>query len=262
MDCRPAGQRGPGRSRSRSSTCRRRRVATALPVTSAAPFEEMSISRNGSAFVSCSSSRKMWKLTQLTVRPCGVNMVDTVDNTPGGLIMSSPTAGQQRSDANARTEAILEAVRRELAEVPAADLESVKDAAALGSRMVAMVPRSTGGPLGRIIGPVYSTNALTKMWNITRQGVNKRVKEGRLLTLYVQGKNLFPTFQFDGKRVREDVLHIVDLLRASSDPFTIAQWLRTPLVEAEGRTPLELLDAGESAQAENLAKRSASRWSA
>src|SRR5699024_8163043 len=98
----------------------------------------------------------------------------------------------------------------------AADLESVKDAAALGSRMVAMVPRSTGGPLGRIIGPVYSTNALTKMWNITRQGVNKRVKEGRLLTLYVQGKNLFPTFQFDGKRVREDVLHIVDLLRASS----------------------------------------------
>ncbi|WP_152349027.1 hypothetical protein [Brevibacterium sp. CFH 10365] len=161
-----------------------------------------------------------------------------------------------------RADEILEAVRRELAEVPAADLENVKDAAALGSRMVAMVPRNTGGPLGRIIGPVYSTNALTTMWGITRQGVSKRANEGRLFALYVQGKNLFPVFQFDGKRVREDVLHIVSLLRASADPFTIAQWLRTPLLEAEDRTPLELLDTGDGVLAENLAKRSASRWSA
>ena len=67
--------------------------------------------------------------------------------------MNSPTAEQQRRDANSRAEEILEVVRRELAEVPAADLEIVKDAAALGSKMVALVPRSTGGPVGRIIGP-------------------------------------------------------------------------------------------------------------
>lgn len=176
--------------------------------------------------------------------------------------MNSPTAEQQRRDANSRAEEILEVVRRELAEVPAADLEIVKDAAALGSKMVALVPRSTGGPVGRIIGPVYSTSALTTMWGITRQAVSKRAFEGHLFALNVQRRNLFPAFQFDGKRVREDVLHIVSLLRPSADPFNIAQWLRTPLTEAEGRTPLELLDAGEGPQVENLAKRNAARWSA
>lgn len=176
--------------------------------------------------------------------------------------MNSPTAEQQRRDADRRADEILESVRRELALVPAADLENVKDAAALGSRMVAMVPRSAGGPLGRIIGPVYSANALTKLWGITRQGVNKRLKAGQLFGLPVQGKSLFPVFQFDGKRVRKDVLNIVGILRASADPFTIAQWLRTPVSSAEDRTPLELLDAGENDLVENLAKRNAARWSA
>lgn len=176
--------------------------------------------------------------------------------------MNSPTAEQQRRDADRRADEILESVRRRLSEVPAADLGNVKDAKALGSRMVAMVPRSTGGPFGRIVGPVYSTNALTTMWGITRQGVSKRVSDGRLFALHVQGRNLFPAFQFDGKRIRKDVMSVVDLLRASSDPFTIAQWIRTPLADADDRTPLELLDAGESALVENLAKRNASRWSA
>ena len=161
-----------------------------------------------------------------------------------------------------RAEEILEAVPRELAEVPAADLENVRDAAALGSKMVAMVPRSTEGPLGRIIGPVYSTKALTAMWGITRQAVSKKAFEGRVFALKAHRRNLFPEFQFDGKRVREDVLQTVSLLRPSVDPFSIAQSLRTPLTAAECRTPLELLDSGEGHQVENRAKRNAARLSA
>src|SRR5699024_10597236 len=68
----------------------------------------------------------------------------------------------------------------------------------------------------------------------------------RLFALHVQNGKLYPAFQLDGTQVREDVLCLVGILRASADPFTIAQWLRTPLVEAEDRTPLELLDTGES----------------
>lgn len=128
--------------------------------------------------------------------------------------------------------------------------------------MVAMVPRSTGGPLGRIIGPVYSTRSLMAMWDITRAAVSKKVAEANLFALKVQGQNLFPAFQFDGNLVRRDVLHLVNLLRGSADAFAIAQWLRTPLNEAADRTPLELLDSGEGDLAEEMAKRSASRWSA
>lgn len=114
-----------------------------------------------------------------------------------------------------------------------------------------------------VIGPVYSTRALMTMWGVSRSTVNKRVKEGQLLTLKVQGKNLFPAFQFTDQQVRPDVLKIVDELRSVADPFTIAQWLRTPMAEdPKARTPLSALDAGRRQVALKAARRAAVRWSA
>lgn len=156
-------------------------------------------------------------------------------------------------------EELLANVKKELHNVPDADLEDV-DAAAVGARMVAVVPRKAGR-LGTIVGPLYSTKALMSMWDVSRAAVSKKVVEGKLLTLKVKGENLFPVFQFDGTKVRDDVLELVRILDSAVDPFTIAQWMRTPLEELGHSTPLEALDARKTTDAMRAAEQAAARWS-
>lgn len=153
---------------------------------------------------------------------------------------------------------ITEAIRRQLNDVPDSDIAKVEDTERLASRMVAMVPRVTN--FAELIGPVYSTKALMKMWGMTRAGVSKRVSDGKLLALKVEGENLFPLFQFSGDEIRDDVLALARILRPEVDPFTIAQWLLTPLSEFDGRTTMQLLDEGNRNWAEQAAKRAARRW--
>lgn len=153
---------------------------------------------------------------------------------------------------------IAEAFRRQLNDVPDSDIENVQDTEGLASRMASMVPRATN--FADLVGPVYSTKALTKMWGITRAAVSKKAATGKLLALKVEGENLFPLFQFKGAEIRDDVITLVHILRAEVDPFTIAQWLLAPLEECGGRTAIELLDAGERDAAETAANRAARRW--
>lgn len=113
-----------------------------------------------------------------------------------------------------------------------------------------------------IIGPVYSTRALMNVLGLSRSTVSKKVKEGRILAIKVQGRNLFPVFQFDNDQVRSDVLKVVDELRECADPFTIALWLQTPIADdPKVRTPLAALNAGRHRVALHAARRAAARWS-
>lgn len=114
-----------------------------------------------------------------------------------------------------------------------------------------------------VIGPVYSTRALMTMWGVSRSTVSKKAREGRVLAIKVQGRNLFPEFQFDDGQVRPDVMKIVDELRECADPFTIALWLQTPMADdPKTRSPLVALNAGRHRVALNAARRAAARWSA
>lgn len=157
-------------------------------------------------------------------------------------------------------EAILADIGRRLAAVPDELLDAVTDPAVVGERMMDAIPQGPG-VFGRLIGPVYSTRALTAMWGITRAAVSKRVRDGRLLALKVEGENLFPLFQFDGTRIRGDVIDLVNQLKPVTDPFTIAQWLRTPLSDHDGLTAIELLDSDPDT-ARTAAEHAAARWSA
>ena len=157
-------------------------------------------------------------------------------------------------------EAILADIGRRLAAVPDELLDAVPDPAVVGERMMNVLPHGPGA-FGRLIGPVYSTKALTTMWRITRAGVSKRVRDGRVLALKVEGENLFPLFQFDGTRIRGDVIDLVNQLKPVTDPFTIAQWLRTPLSDHDGLTAIELLDSDPDT-ARTAAEHAAARWSA
>lgn len=167
--------------------------------------------------------------------------------------------------AAATREAILQAVRARLEALPDTQLAAVADPASVGTRMAQVIPAAPGpGQYGRIIGPVYSTQALVALWDVTREAVSKKARGGRLLALKVEGANLFPLFQFheDGE-VRDDVMDVVGILRGPVDPFTIAQWLRTPQVDdPNGRTPLELLDAGRVEDVHAAARAAATRWAA
>ncbi|MGO1264943.1 hypothetical protein [Microbacterium sp.] len=165
---------------------------------------------------------------------------------------ASPTRDEMRDD-------IADEVRRRLNEVSDSDIAEVDDAGKLASSMMALVPRAT--TFGELIGPVYSTKALSAMWGgMSRAGVSKRVSEGKLLALKVERENLFPLFQFQGTEIREDVIALVRILRPEADPFTIAQWLVAPLEDCGGRSAIELLDAGDRASADKAAKKAARRW--
>nr|WP_245579870.1 hypothetical protein [Brevibacterium album] len=128
---------------------------------------------------------------------------------------------------------IISDVTRHLKDVPDSALEALEHPEQLGEKMVALVPR-TPGAYGRIIGPVYSTRALEAMWGMTRAAISQKVRTGKLLALKVKGRSLFPVFQFDGERVRADVIEIVQELEGAVDAFTIAQWMRSPLSEHGG----------------------------
>lgn len=121
-------------------------------------------------------------------------------------------------------------------------------------------PHVADGQFGRIIGPVYSTQALMLMWQIDVVDVARLSANDDLLALKVQGEYLCPLFQFDGSAVRADIMAIVKILRSSADPFTIAQWLRIPIVEAGCQTPIDMLDSGERTAVELLAMGNANRW--
>lgn len=163
--------------------------------------------------------------------------------------------------ANDPREAILHRVRAHLQAMPDDQVEAVVDPESVATRMAQMVPAAPG-EFGKLIGGVYSTRALMTLWGLTtRAAVSKRVTEGKVFALPVEGRNLFPVFQFDGDTVRADVLEVVCALRAAVDPFTIAQWLQTPQADdPHGRTPLALLDQGQKEAVLTSARRAAARW--
>lgn len=165
--------------------------------------------------------------------------------------------------ADASRDAILRDLRTRLKGMADEQFSDV-DPTVISARMARMVPPNPGpGEYGKLIGPVYSTGALEALWGVTRAAVSKKAKEGRLLVLKVERENLFPVFQLEGDRVRTDVMEVVGLLREAVDPFTIAQWLKTPQVDdPEGRTPLDLLDAGQNESVLAAASKAAARWAA
>jgi hypothetical protein len=112
----------------------------------------------------------------------------------------------------------------------------------------------TENELAKRVGPVYSRAALEKM----------KIDPAKtaLLTVAVEGQEFYPVLQFNGRNVRQDVLGIVDILAEAADSWTIAVWLRTPMAgDPQGRTFLELLDAGEFEVVVAHARDAAGRWS-
>lgn len=81
---------------------------------------------------------------------------------------------------------------------------------------------------------------------VSRQAVSLRVANGRLMSIEISRRAYFPEWQFGKVGVLDGVPEIVAALRAGGrDVLAADALMRTPLEEEGGRTPADLLAAGE-----------------
>lgn len=93
----------------------------------------------------------------------------------------------------------------------------------------------------------YSTDEVRDLLGgVSRQAVSQRVRNNRLMSMEISGKSWFPDWQFaDGQPVRGLPEVIAALHEAGQDAYTADAVMRNPLPEEGGRTPAQLLQAGE-----------------
>jgi hypothetical protein len=166
--------------------------------------------------------------------------------------MSSSSSIRQRNDA------VLTAVRQRLEEDPKNVLPTLR---------LLIDPDGTVDPLDestislaktlnayRIVASLrelrersYSTAEVAEMLGgISRQAVSLRVAKGQLMSIQISGKAWFPAWQFKDGRLIERLVEVIEALRETDhDTFTADALMTNPLPEEGGRTPADVLLAGD-----------------
>jgi hypothetical protein len=81
---------------------------------------------------------------------------------------------------------------------------------------------------------------------VSRQAVSQRVANRRLVAIDISGKSYFPSWQFvDGRPVAGLPEVIAALAETGHRTFAADALMCTPLAEEDGRTPADLLAAGD-----------------
>jgi hypothetical protein len=84
------------------------------------------------------------------------------------------------------------------------------------------------------------------MHGVTRQSIDRRVKEGRLLAVPgPSNKRLFPAVQFKNDWTVIDGLENVQKALPTTNGFAVLNFLIRPDSRLDGRKPIDLLKAGE-----------------
>lgn len=89
---------------------------------------------------------------------------------------------------------------------------------------------------------VWTTSQVAEFLEISRQAINKRVQNRKMLGYPGGGSTLFPVWQFDveNRRVRPEVPAFLAAFAEDVGPHAIAQWSITRIDESD-RTPVDLL---------------------
>lgn len=89
---------------------------------------------------------------------------------------------------------------------------------------------------------VWTTPQAAKFLDISRQAINKRVQNRKILGYPGCGVTLFPVWQFDveNRGVRPEIPEFLAMFDEDIEPHAIAQWSVTR-IDKFGRTPAELL---------------------
>ena len=95
------------------------------------------------------------------------------------------------------------------------------------------------------LGPYYDTATVASVLGVSVAAVRGRRARGSLLAMRTgSGKVVFPVWQFDHGKVLPGLGPVLRALGDGVSGWTVAAWLRSPDVELDGRTPLEVLQAG------------------
>jgi hypothetical protein len=114
----------------------------------------------------------------------------------------------------------------------------------------------------REVGPLVTTSRLQDLLRCSRQAINERVRNGRLLALPTdKGEHLYPLWQFGPtSQPLPGIAEIVEALAgAVATPWTIASWLVAPEPELDGKAPVEVLRKGDTGTALAAARHYAER---
>jgi hypothetical protein len=131
----------------------------------------------------------------------------------------------------------------------------------LAERMAAVVPLPS--PVNEQIGPFYRGDQVARLLGVSRQAVHERAKKGALLALRTaDGAWVYPTFQFDGRRLVAGLGELLAVFkRADVDRWAVAAWLASPTAALQGGSPLDAVHAGVDAGAlAALARDALHRW--
>lgn len=93
----------------------------------------------------------------------------------------------------------------------------------------------------------YSTAEVAEMLGgISRQAVSQRVVKGQLMSIQISGRSWFPAWQFRDGRPVERLAEVIEALRETEhDTFSADAVMRNGLPEEGGRSPADLLAAGQ-----------------
>lgn len=102
--------------------------------------------------------------------------------------------------------------------------------------------------LRELRGRSFSTAEVAEMLGgISRQAVSQRVAKGQLMSIQISGKAWYPDWQFVDGRPADRLPEIIAILRElDEDTFSADAVMRTHLPEEGGKTPADLLAAGQS----------------
>lgn len=146
--------------------------------------------------------------------------------------------------------------------LPTSDEES----RAVASAAVASIMQAQSRLSDRFGRFFTSETARAALQGITRQALNDRVNNNRLLRVETaDGKQVYPELQFDGAgSIVQGLPKILQvLLRAAADEWTVLYWLTAPLDAYSGQTAIDVLRTATARDAKailQMAKDDAAVW--
>ncbi len=138
---------------------------------------------------------------------------------------------------------LLDAIERQLASRRSSLItpEIIAQAAHLVHSMTDPRPQ-----LGELIGPVCTTADVVDWLGISRQGINKAVRENRILAIQSPSTTwYYPTWQLlDDHSVVPHLSPVLGRLDGRVDQIVSAEWFQRPEPALDGQTPAQRMLAG------------------